>query len=104
MDNSVERDEKLQELQEEVVRLEKARDNWKRRAEHWNQKYDSELSRLQAERDKAIEGLRWYANKHNYVISPNDDPFDISPESVVVDGGDLARDVLSELGVPHETT
>lgn len=43
------------------------------------------IERLQVERDKAIEGLRWYAGH----------PFRSER---------TALNVLSELGVPHETT
>lgn len=55
-----------------------------------------EISRLQVERDKAIEGLRWYADDARYNIFDNSTAISVK--------GVYARRILSELGVSHETT
>jgi hypothetical protein len=55
-----------------------------------------ENERLRVERDKAVEGLRWYAEKSDaYVTSYGCDPCGISKR---------AKSILSGLGVPHENT
>lgn len=78
--------------------------------EQCNEEYQShmsgmqqEVSRLQVERDKAIEGLRWYADEGNYEEKALNDTW-ATYHPVRSDEGNKARSILSELGVPHETT
>ena len=88
-------------LRQELSRLQVERDAYYANAKYTEAAFHG-ITKLKAERDKAVEGLRWYANKVNYAISVTDNPFDSSPESVLIDEGEIARNVLSELGVSHD--
>jgi len=58
-----------------------------------------------AERDKLIEGLRWYADKTNYVQEVHHLRHGtlIGPaEAIYYDEGQRARDILHEIGVTVE--
>jgi len=59
-----------------------------------------ENRKLREERDKLIEGLRWYANSRNWAGDVFAPPEGISDE--VDDGGQRARDILKEIGVTVE--
>ncbi|REK54730.1 MAG: hypothetical protein C6W55_10380 [Thermobacillus sp.] len=66
---------------------------------------DAELKRLREERDKLIEGLRWYADKTNYVQEVHHLRHGtlIGPaEAIYYDEGQRARDILKEIGVTVE--
>jgi hypothetical protein len=63
-----------------------------------------EIKRLEQERDKLIEGLRWYADAKNYrrefrsrhgtLVEP--------AEAIYYDCGQSAREILEEIGVTVE--
>ena len=69
-------------LLSEIDRLQQERDEWKAEA--------YKLAHVELERDKAIEGLKWYANTFTYVGLISD---------IDKDCGDKARSILSDLGV-----
>ena len=69
--------------------------------DHLHEKIN-ELEKLKQERDKLIEGLRWYADKTNYVQEVHHFWHGtlIEPaEAIYYDGGQRARDILHEIGV-----
>jgi hypothetical protein len=65
-----------------------------RQADEWIEVLLSELDRITTERDKAIEGLQFYAPYKQY-LPPK--PFYLP--FVVADKGARARTILKELGV-----
>ena len=58
-----------------------------------------ELDKLREERDKLIEGLRWYADEDTHMIKRRSDG-DYAP--IALDHGKRARDILKEIGVTVE--
>lgn len=58
-----------------------------------------QLQSAQQDRDKLIEGLRWYAKKDTHEIKRRPDG-DYAP--IVLDHGQRARDILKEIGVTVE--
>ena len=81
---------------------------------HYNYNYEirdaiqfllDELERVNRERNKLIEGLRWYADKTNYVQEVHHLRHGtlIGPaEAIYYDEGQRARDILREVGVTVE--
>ena len=97
---------KLQSAQQEIERLDNltehlrnlARQNWEL-ANHWMGKHYDDVIKLCKERDKLIEGLRWYANTTNWEYRTS--YFD-QDAPVLDDCGERARDILREIGVTTE--
>lgn len=56
---------------------------------------EDENRKLREERDKLIEGLRWYADEDTHMIKRRSDG-DYSP--IVLDHGKRARDILKDIG------
>jgi len=77
--------EELEQKQQEIDRLKK-------------QDIDVIIS-YAVERQKLIEGLRWYAKKDTHEIKRRPDG-DYAP--IVLDHGQRARDILKEIGVTGE--
>ena len=98
----------LCQLEEKNRKLREERDEARSKAEEAWKEIDSledQLLSAQQDRDKLIEGLRWYADKTNYVqevhhlrrgtlIGP--------AEAIYYDEGQRARDILREVGVTVE--
>jgi len=58
-----------------------------------------EIKRLEQERDKLIEGLRWYADTKNYEYRTS---YLDQDAPIIDDSGQHARDILKEIGVAVE--
>jgi len=58
-----------------------------------------EIKRLQQERDKLIEGLRWYADTKNYEYRTS---YLDQDAPIIDDSGQRAREILKEIGVTVE--
>ena len=90
----------LCELGKENRKLLEERDEARRKAEEAWKEIDSleeqllssqqEIERLREERDKLIEGLRWYADEIKYMNWPSE---------LWINQGQRARDILKEIGV-----
>jgi len=91
---------------------EESRKLWEER-DFWKGQYDRQVERsvflgemverLREERDKLIEGLRWYADTSNYVSRDiSGRLFRIIASEVGKDYGKRARDILAEIGVTVE--
>ena len=87
---------------EEGMIIENALTVWEEEREEL-QKARQEIGRLQKERDKLIEGLRWYGDRETYDgnVEWDDDGNIIRAEwpPINVDNGQHARDILKEIGV-----
>jgi len=83
----------IEQLQEENRKLLEARDEARRKAEEAWKEIDSleeQLLSAQQDRDKLIEGLRWYAYDIKYMNWPSE---------LWINQGQRARDILKEMGV-----
>jgi hypothetical protein len=58
-----------------------------------------EIERLEQERDKLIEGLRWYADEENQKLDESTRHWENVYSPYEMDGGQRARDILKEIGV-----
>jgi len=79
-------------LLDELDRLQAERDSHGPEGRNYTNKQYVDLL---AERDKLIEGLRWYADSRNWAG-------DVFAPPEVDDGGQRARDILKEIGVTVE--
>src|SRR5690606_6158026 len=81
--------QQLQSAQQELKRLDQERHMYKSSSEVFYER----LKKVDEERQKLIEGLRWYADEDTHMIKRRSDG-DYAP--IVLDHGKRARDILKE--------
>src|SRR5690606_19266313 len=81
---TVEREKERKSAQQEIERLGNLARQERELADHWMRKHHDDVVKLREERDKLIEGLRWYAK--------------LNPAYT----GHRAREILKEIGVTVE--
>ena len=64
--------------------------------------FDEELEQFRKERDKLIEGLRWYADEENQKLDESTRHWENVYSPYEMDGGQRAREILEEIGVTVE--
>jgi len=98
--------EQLQSAQQEIERLGNLARQERELADHWMRKHHDDVVKLREEREKLIEGLRWYAEAdydHKTMTDYYEDDGEVFYGTELdLDRGQRARNILREIGVTVE--
>ncbi|GIQ62135.1 hypothetical protein PACILC2_07030 [Paenibacillus cisolokensis] len=99
----------LQDAASEVKKLREEREKWEKEARlqyrlfnEYQDESREKIEQLRAERDKLIEGLRWYADEKNHELDESTRHWENVYSPYEMDGGQRAREILKEIGVTVE--